>query len=237
MFRPIDLARAVGVSTQTVRGYEQVGFLPQAERTSTGQRRYGPRHVQAIQTARTMIAGYGWQHALEIMRVAHQGNLAEVVAQVDARHAELAQQRQDIDTVLAALQTLGQRETEPERRTPSRQRQPALLVSAAARQVGVRPSALRFWEAQGLLYPEREHDSHYRRYPPDQMRRLQMIVLLRKGGYGFRAIQSIFAELSVGTSEQALAAIEGRRQAIIAASQRCMEATAALWGYLQDWPP
>ena len=114
MFRPIDLARAVGVSTQTVRGYEKVGFLPQAERTSTGQRRYGSRHIQAIQTARTMIAGYGWQHALEIMRVAHQGNLAEVVAQVDTRHAEQAQQRQDIDTVLAVLQTLGQRETEPE---------------------------------------------------------------------------------------------------------------------------
>src|SRR5215469_1015266 len=63
MVRPIDLARAVGVSPQTIRGYERVGFLPPAERTPTGQRRYGPHHAQAIQAARTMIAGYGWQRA------------------------------------------------------------------------------------------------------------------------------------------------------------------------------
>ncbi len=70
LFRPIDLAHAVGISPQTVRTYERFGFLPPAERTPTGQRRYGPRHAQALQTARTMIAGYGWQSALEIMRLA-----------------------------------------------------------------------------------------------------------------------------------------------------------------------
>ena len=258
MLRPIDLARAVGVSPQTIRGYERVGFLPPAERTPTGQRRYGPRHAQAIQTARAMIAGYGWQHALEIMRAAHQGDLPRMLALVDARHADLARRRQEIDEVLTALQTLRRPEPlglngfghsrsaaphsrvsmEAEQEAPARawRGQPALTVSEAARQVGVRPSAIRFWETQGLLQPERERGNRYRRYRPEQVRRLHMIVLLRKGGYGFGAIRSVLAELSAGAPEQALAAIEGRREEMIAASQRCMAATAALWGYLQDWP-
>lgn len=235
--RPIDLARAVGVSPQTIRGYERVGFLPPAERTPTGQRRFGPRHAQAIQTARTMIAGYGWQNALEIMRAAHQGDQAGMLALVDARHAALARRRQEIDEVLAALRTLRRIEAEQEAPAPARRGQPALTIGEAARQVGVRPSAIRFWEMQGLLQPERDRDSRYRRYRPEQMRRLHMIVLLRNGGYGFEAIRSVLAELSAGAPEQALAAIEGRREELIAASRRCMAATAALWDYLQDWPP
>jgi DNA-binding transcriptional MerR regulator len=237
LVRPIDLARAVDVSPQTIRLYERVGFLPPAERTPTGQRRFGPRHMQAIQTARAMIAGYGWERALEIMRAAHQGDLAGMLARVDARHADLARRRQEIDEVLAALQTLRYLEADQEAPAPARRGQPALTIGEAARQVGVRASAIRFWETQGLLQPERDRESRYRRYRPEQVRRLHMIVLLRNGGYGFEAIRSVLAELSAGAPEQALAAIEGRREELIAASRRCMAATAALWGYLQDWPP
>ena len=237
LVRPIDLARAVGVSSQTIRLYERVGFLPPAERTPTGQRRFGPRHMQAIQAARAMIAGYGWEHALEIMRAAHQGDMAAMLARVDARHAELARRRQEIDEVLAALQTLRQLEAEQEAPARAWRGPPALTIGEAARLVGVRSSAIRFWETQGLLQPERDRDSRYRRYRPEQIRRLHMVVLLRNGGYGFEAIRSVLAELSAGAPEQALAAIEGRREEFIAASQRGMAATAALWGYLHDWPP
>jgi DNA-binding transcriptional MerR regulator len=236
MARPIDLARAVGVSSQTIRLYERVGFLPPAERTPTGQRLFGPRHMQAIQAARVMIAGYGWERALEIMRAAHQGDLAATMAGVDARHAALAQRRQQIDEVLTALRALRWMEAEQEAPVPTRRGLPALTVGEAARQVGVRPSAIRFWETQGLLQPDRDCESRYRRYRPEHLRRLHMIVLLRNGGYGFEAIRSLLAEISAGAPEQALAAIEGRREELLAASRRCMAATAALWEYLQDWP-
>lgn len=237
MVRPIDLARAVGVSPQTVRGYERVGFLPPAERTPTGQRRFGPRHMQAIQTARAMIAGYGWERALEIMRAAHQGDLANMLALVDARHADLSRRREALDEVLAGLRALRRMEAEQETPAPPWHGLPALTIGEAARQVGVRPSAIRFWETQGLLQPERDRESRYRRYRPGQVRQLHIIVLLRNGGYGFEAIRSVLAELSAGAPEQALAAIEGRRKELIAASQRSMAATATLWSYLQDWPP
>ena len=50
--RPIDLARVAGLSPQSVRNYERWGFLPPAGRGPGGHRRYGPRHLQAVQAAR-----------------------------------------------------------------------------------------------------------------------------------------------------------------------------------------
>src|SRR5688572_31749675 len=58
--RPVELGRAIGLSAQQVRRYERWGYLPPAERTTSGHRRYGPRHLHAILAVRAMQAGYGW---------------------------------------------------------------------------------------------------------------------------------------------------------------------------------
>jgi DNA-binding transcriptional MerR regulator len=234
MLRPVDLARAVGLSAQMMRNYEDLGFLPPAGRTATGHRRYGPQHLHALQTARILRAGYGWQHARRIMQMLHQGDVAGALAVVDGRHAELACRRREIDDVFAALHEVAQAGAELGA-LPHVHGQPSgLSIGEAARRVGVRPSALRFWEAQGLLHPERDRESRYRRYHREQFRRLQIIALLRKGGYSFAAIRSALDELSSGPPQQALAAIEARRQEVNEASGRCAAATAAFWDYLQE---
>lgn len=42
------LAKAAGVTTPTVRYYEEIGLLPKAERTSAGQRSYGQDDVSRL---------------------------------------------------------------------------------------------------------------------------------------------------------------------------------------------
>jgi integrase len=59
--RPVDLAHAAGLSTQIVRNYERWGCLPSAERGPQGYRLYRPHHLHAIQTARILIGGFGWE--------------------------------------------------------------------------------------------------------------------------------------------------------------------------------
>jgi DNA-binding transcriptional MerR regulator len=43
-----ELAEATGLTTKTVRYYEQEGILPQAERTESGYRTYGPDDVERL---------------------------------------------------------------------------------------------------------------------------------------------------------------------------------------------
>ena len=227
--RTVDLARAVGLSTQLVRDYEARGFLPPVERSEAGYRLYTERHLEALRTVRTMIsAGYRRQQALELMHAVHDGDLDTALALVDAHHAELDRMRRQVEQTLDAIRTSIDGLAVP----AGERRSGRLRIGEAARAVGVRPSALRFWEQQGLLQPERDSRSGYRLYDRRQLRRLEVVVLLRGVNYDFEAIRSVLDELAVGKPEPTLKAVEKRREEISASSYACITATAAVWSYI-----
>jgi len=43
-----DIAKATGTKVETVRYYERIGLMPQAERTSTNYRSYTPAHIDRL---------------------------------------------------------------------------------------------------------------------------------------------------------------------------------------------
>ncbi len=228
--RTVDLARAVGLGVQQVRNYEAWGFLPSAERSPRGYRRYTPRHLEALKAARILIRGYGWQRALEVMRALHSDDLDAALALVDTRHAELDRDRRRVEQTLAALRPVASESVEYTRvRSPR-----GLRVREAARRVGVEVSAVRYWEQRGLLTPLRDESSRYRLYDEREMLRLQVIVLLREAGYGVEAIAPVLDELGSGRPEKALESVEMRRADIARASRECAEATATLWEYVSQ---
>ena len=104
--RPIDLARSVGLSVQAVRNYERWGFLPPAERGPQGYRLYTSQHLHALRTARTVIAGFGWEYARRIMHFIHQNDLSSALAVIDARHAAIHQSRTEVEETLHVLRTI-----------------------------------------------------------------------------------------------------------------------------------
>jgi DNA-binding transcriptional MerR regulator len=227
--RPIDLARAAGISVQSVRRYEKLGFIPVSARSTTDYRRYDQRHLHALLAARTMIRGYGWLRTMRIMSLVHRGEVDAALALVDARHADLSVGRVQTEDMLTTLRTVSASgELLRERLTGP------LQIGEAARRVGVRVSTLRFWEQQGVLQPVRAQDNGYRLFDDKELIRLQVVALLRKASYGFPAIRSVLDELSVGHVEQAITAIEERKVRLADESRRCAAATAALWGYLEQ---
>ena len=235
--RPVDLGRAIGLSAQMARRYERGGLLPPAARSAAGHRRYGPAHLHAILALRAMQAGYGWRPGNAIMRHVLRGEVAEAVALVDARHADLHQRRLQVDETLAVLRVVAAAPSPGSglRRSgrPARGEAP-LRVGDAARAAGVPVSSLHFWEAQGLLAPLRDRDSNYRLYDRAQLARLRVVKLLRDAGYGFAAIRVTLDELGTGRPAAALSAIERRRRELTRASERCARATAAFWSYVAE---
>ncbi|MBV9707583.1 MAG: MerR family DNA-binding transcriptional regulator, partial [Chloroflexi bacterium] len=147
--RTSDLAQAGQISVQQVRNYEALGLLPPIERSKSGYRLYTPQHLAALKTAQSMVAGYGWQRTPAIMQALHRGELSAALALIDARHAELASKRLQVEQTLAALQALVMQSAA----VSGVRHAQRLRVGEAARQVGVRVSALHFWEQQGLLHP------------------------------------------------------------------------------------
>ncbi len=177
--RTHDLALAGHISVQQVRNYEASGLIPQAQRSPSGYRLYTQQHLAALQTVKSMVYGYGWQRTPAIMQALHRGDLSAALATIDERHAELASKRLQVEQTLSALRTLAA-QSAPLHSSSHPQR---FRVGEAAKQVGVRVSALHFWEQQGLLHPLRDQNSRYRLYDEYQMRRLRVVVLLRDAGY------------------------------------------------------
>ena len=231
--RPIDLARKAGLSTQAVRNYEQLGFLPPSPRSIHGYRLYGPQHLQALHTARLLREAFGWQHALQIMRAVHSTNLAVALAIIDERHATIHHNRVELEETIKMLRDLldGSAGTLHEGKKLTR----PLTIGEVAKRLGIHNSAIRFWEVQGLVQPLRDKESRYRLYGEKQLAKLQVLVLLRKGGYGIEAVRSVLTQLETGSPEHALKAAEERLQELSATSKRCMQATSALWAYIEEY--
>src|SRR5437588_11177876 len=104
--RTIDLARAAGISVQQVSDYESLGLLPQASRSKSGYRLYTQRHLAALNTARGLVGGYGWQRMPKIMQALHRDDLSEALAMIDSRHSELDSKRRACEQTITALHSL-----------------------------------------------------------------------------------------------------------------------------------
>src|SRR5579884_2125473 len=231
--RTHDLALAGNISVQQVRNYEASGLIPQAQRSPSGYRLYTQQHLAALKTVKSTVRGYGWPRTSAIMQALHRGDLSAALATIDERHAELASKRLQVEQTLSALHTLAaQSASQP--RSPHPQR---FRVGEAAKQVGVRVSALHFWEQQGLLHPVREPYSRYRLYDEHQMRRLRVVVLLREAGYPFNVIQSVLDEVAAGRPEQAIVAVEKRREELTRTSWSCVEALTSFQHYVSEFGP
>lgn len=228
--RPVDLARAVGVSAQTIRKYEKWGFLPPAERSENGYRQYGPRHLAAIRAADTMKKGFGFGPALRILRRVNRDDLTGALALVDARYALLHQERTNLEQTLAALKL-----TAAAASMPPRKGRPAVrYVGDVAEEAGVEVSAVRFWEQKGLLEPRRDPESGYRVYDDEQALRVLVIAGLRRAGYAPDAIRPVLDGLAAGRPEQAVAAAERRLATLAETSRSYVAASAALQTYLEE---
>jgi len=226
--RAVDLARQAGVSPQQIRNYLDEGILPSVTRSPAGYRIFTVRHAQALSVARQLALGHGWPRTRAIMQAINQHRPDDARAIIDHSYAELARERTDLADILAAVNTLA---VEPSNAAPTIRGQ--ITIGEVARRVGVRRSALRVWEDQGLLRPRREERTEYRIYTAADLRDAHIVALLRQGGYRHPAIRAILDEIrTTGNTERARAALTQREAEINERGRRRLAASAVLQDYL-----
>jgi DNA-binding transcriptional MerR regulator len=226
--RPIDLARAAGVSTQQIRNYADAGILPPAPRSPTGYRRFDGRHRRALLTYRALAGGYGWDTARAIMRAVHAGDLAGALSLVDAGHAALHEQRLSLRAAGEALEAVAAQTPDTVASTRD-----GMRIGEVAAHLGVRASALRVWEAAGLLAPTREPGTGYRRFSAADVRDARMINMLRHGRYPLTHIRPVLDGLRrTGSSDALRAAIAQREAGLTRQATAMLEGSGELHRYV-----
>ncbi len=221
-FRPVDLARAAGLSAQTVRNYEAYGVIAASRRTPSGYRMYDQGHLDQLLAFTTLARAIGHQGAIPIMTAVTDGRPGDALDALDHAHTHLAAGRdtvRELEAVLRAANPLDS--TTP---TPNS----TYTVGELARHVGVTPATLRGWEEAGIMHPRR-HSNGHREYTKDDVLDARVAVLLRRGSFPLARIASAIDQIHHhGDASAALAQLDEWRLNLDASSRGLLTASAYL---------
>lgn len=196
--RTSDIARAVGAHPNTVRRYEEWGFLPPIPRSPSGYRRYTPMHLEQMRLAWLALHTDSWYEPKRLLaplvRTAAAGDLGGALEQVYGYLAALQAALANAEAAAAYLERWAAgRPADP-------LRQP-LRIGQVARLLGVTHDQLRSWERNGLLDVPRDPRNGYRLYGGDEVARLRVIRMLRQAGYSVMAILRMVLALDAGQTD------------------------------------
>ncbi len=207
--RTSDLARAVGAHPNTVRLYEQWGFIAPAKRSASGYRLFTETHRAQMILARTALRDdYAGKiirrSALALVRKIGSGDFADAL-QYARKHLAIVQaERAEAETAARILQHWAQ-----SKRAQSKSK--SLQIGAAARALGVTIDVLRNCERNGLLRVPRDEQSGYRLYGNAEITRLRVIRMLQSAGYSTMAILRMLLQLDQGKKRNLRAALDTPR--------------------------
>lgn len=221
-----QIAKGAGVHPNTVRLYEEWGFLPSIPRSPAGYRKFTPQHLSQMRLARTAMSGpYPGktirQSAARLVRLAASGDLGGALELAYAHLATVQSELAQAETAAALLQRWAEGKA-----TDATQQ--ALHIHEAAALLQVTRDALRSWERNGLIQVPRDTHNRYRIYTHVQIGQLRVIRMLRSAGYSSMAILRMTLHLKDGGRDDLRKVLDTPRpdEDIYSAADRWLSALA-----------
>ncbi|GGD91161.1 MerR family transcriptional regulator [Paenibacillus nasutitermitis] len=176
-YKPIEIAQELQISTSALRHYESWGVVPSPERGENGYRLYTNVHRAYFRCLRALIPGFGFALTYDVLRHIQAAQLDQAFWLVNAEQAKLYEEKSIADQTIALLQdphlaSVGDKKMKQE-----------MTIGEVASLTNVQTSAIRHWEKEGLLVPDRDPDNGYRLYTPVHVRQVLLISSLRKTVY------------------------------------------------------
>jgi DNA-binding transcriptional MerR regulator len=181
-----EIAQAVGVHPNTVRLYEEWGFLPPVPRSPSGYRLFNKEHLDQMRLARKALHGQ-WpgknirESALTLVRLSASGDMGGALEQ-GYRHLALVRAERARAEAAADLLERWAQGIATDVTTEF------LQIGRAAQQLGVTTDMLRNWERNGVIRVPRDPRNGYRQYGAAELGRLRVIRMLNLAGYSQMAI-------------------------------------------------
>ncbi|MBS4210041.1 TioE family transcriptional regulator [Bacillus sp. FJAT-50079] len=212
-YKPIEIARALQISTSALRHYESWGVVPAPERAENGYRLYTPVHLAYFRCLRAMFPGFGFSVTYEVLRHVQNNQIDQAFWLVNEEQAKLHHEKKSADQTLTLLQ-------DPKLDLLNDEKlKPLMTIGDVAAITNVQPSAIRHWEKEGLVTPERNPENGYRLYTPVHVRQILLIRTLRKTIYFLEHMKEIVhavehqsIEKAKKVTEQALMSIHQRNR-------------------------
>lgn len=206
--RTSDLAKMLGVHVNTIRLYEEAGFIATVPRGANHYRQYSPIHREQ---ARLTHMALRWPYLsdkpqmAEMVKIAASGDLG-MAMELAYRH--LAHVRMERTFAESAIEFLERWAAGHLMETP----RSGVNISEAARQLNVTVDMLRNWERNGLINVPRDPNNHYRLYGTTEFGRLRVIRMLVQSGHSLMAVLRMLNQFDAGKTENLRAALDLPRE-------------------------
>ncbi|MFI0368827.1 MerR family transcriptional regulator [Actinomadura sp. 1N219] len=229
------VAAASGYSVQQVRDLEALGVIPAAARSSNGYRQFDAAHVRALSAYRDLAHAVGPVEARRAMREVRLQPPGQGVALICGFHARLNDEREQALAARFALESIPAEATTDAEPAEG----DSMTITELSQALGVKASALRFWEKAGLVAPDRvsTRSGTARRYTLTAIREARVAAALRAGGYRIPDVQrAITAIRDLKDVSHTLAALDTRLDTITHRTLALLRAGAYLARIIESAP-
>lgn len=224
--RTSDIAKAIGVHTNTVRLYETWGYLSPVPRSRSGYRLFTETHLDQMRLARTLL---GWPYpggkslVLDLVYKCAAGDLGGALEGAYTYLARVRAERAHADAAIEFLEQWVQGQATETLGTP-------LSIGEAAGRLGVSVDKLRNWDRNGLLEVPRDPHNGYRLYGTVEIGRARVIRMLLQTGHSLMAILRMLQHFDRGQTHDLKRVLDTPRpdEDVYSAADRWLSTLAAL---------
>ncbi len=174
--RPIDIARKLGISTTTLRKYEELGLIPAVPRSASGYRIYTQEHFAYFICIREMLGAFELSQISGIMKKVLAKETDAALWRVNKAQADLHQEKLISEKIILNLGLLERQEE----KYPAEDTAPVLMtINAVSRETGVPATTIRYWDKIGLISSQRGRENNYRMFTPGHIKQILTIYALK----------------------------------------------------------
>lgn len=186
--RTSDLAKHFGVHPNTIRLYEEWGYLPPIPRDASGERQFTQQHIEQMRLARCALhdapgSGPQFKNAYkELVWLTSADQLHLALTRAGKLLSGMKEAYERACHALVFLQGL---------LPDSIAQLSPFSIQHAAAYMGISVPLLRRWEAYGLIEIPRNPTNSYRVYGPNEIGWLFVVQSLRHAGYKIAACKRL----------------------------------------------
>lgn len=192
-YKTSEIAKIVGIHPNTVRLYEEIGFITKVNRLENGYRVFTDLHIKQFMIARRALSIEVLQNglrkrAIEIITTSAKMDYDKSLMLVKDYINQLDMEINNAEEAISITKKLLNQDYELNGKVLKRKEVSALL--------DISIDTLRNWEMNGLIKIKRKENG-YRIYNDEDIRKLKIIRTLRCANYSLSSILRILNELSV----------------------------------------
>lgn len=181
----IEIARKLNISTSALRHYESWGLIPKVERAANGYRIYTKEHEAYFQCIRALNAGFGMDLVRKVMPFIVNEKELDALWEINKAQVDLRNEKQTIQKTINIL------DLKELTAFPDYQHKNWFSIGEVAIEANVSASAIRHWEKEGLIKPERHKESGFRIYRPSDIRKVLIIRTVQRVVYSLDIVREV----------------------------------------------